>query len=193
MQKTRLGPCVTFFPQPTTMISSLSESGEVNIMTASWVGVVSKTPPTIAVSLHNNRRTYENIRHNGEFVVNMVPASLAIEADYCGIKSGNSVDKLSDTGLTTGASDRISVPLLNESPLNVECKLTLEVPLGDYRLLIAEILEVHIDQAAELEGGRMDATVFDPLVYLGGVREYWDLGEKKAVAYKDGLTLGKDA
>ena len=161
-------------------------------MTASWVGVVSKTPPTIAVSLNHNRKTYENIRQNGEFVVNMVPASLAIEADYCGIKSGKSGDKLSATGLTTGSSDKVSVPLLNESPLNVECRLTLEVPLGEYRLLIAEILEVHIDPSAQLEDGGMDATVFDPLVYLGGIREYWNLGEKKADAYKAGLALEAD-
>ena len=161
-------------------------------MTASWVGVVSKTPPTIAVSLNHNRKTYENIRQNGEFVVNMVPASLAIEADYCGIKSGKSDDKLSATGLSTGSSDKVSVPLLNESPLNVECRLTLEVPLGEYRLLIAEILEVHIDPSAQLEDGGIDATVFDPLVYLGGIREYWNLGEKKADAYKAGLTLESD-
>lgn len=189
MLKARLGPCITFFPQPTTMVSSLSATGEVNIMTASWAGIVSKTPPTIAISLHNNRKTYDNIRQNGEFVVNMVPASLAIEADYCGIKSGKSVDKLSDTGLTAGASSKVSVPLLNESPLNVECRLTLEVPLGDYRLLIAEILEVHVDPEAQLEDGGLDAAIFDPLVYLGGVREYWNLGEKKANAYKDGLTM----
>ena len=193
MHKTRLGPCVTFFPQPTTLISSVSQSGELNIMTSSWVSVVSKTPPTIAVSLHNNRKTYENIRHNGEFVVNMVPASLVKEADFCGIKSGNSVDKLSVTGLTTRGSDKISVPRLNESPLNVECKLTLEVPLGEYRLLIAEILEVHVNPDAQLETGALDVKVFDPLVYLGGVREYWGLSEKKADAYKDGLLLeGKE-
>ena len=193
MHKTRLGPCVTFFPQPTTLISSVSQSGDLNIMTASWVSVVSKTPPTIAVSLHNNRKTYENIRHNGEFVVNMVPASLVKEADFCGIKSGNSVDKLSVTGLTTRGSDKISVPRLNESPLNVGFKLTLEVPLGEYRLLIAEILEVHVNPDAQLETGALDVKVFDPLVYLGGVREYWGLSEKKADAYKDGLLLeGKE-
>jgi flavin reductase (DIM6/NTAB) family NADH-FMN oxidoreductase RutF len=97
------------------------------------------------------------------------------------------------TGLTTGRADIVAPPLLKESPLNLECRLTLELPLGEYRLLLAEILEVHIDPAAELEGGGLDATVFDPLVYLGGVREYWSLGEKKADAYKDGLTLeGKD-
>jgi flavin reductase (DIM6/NTAB) family NADH-FMN oxidoreductase RutF len=193
MNKTRLGPCITFFPQPTTLLSTVDDKGEVNIMTASWVGIVSKTPPTIGVSLHHKRKSYENICRSKEFVVNMVPASLALEADYCGIRSGYNVDKLSVTGLTTGRADIVASPLLNESPLNLECRLTLEMPLGEYRLLLAEILEVHIDPSAKLENGGLDASVFDPLVYLGGVREYWSLGEKKADAYKDGLTLeGKD-
>lgn len=189
MNKSRLGPCITFFPQPTTLVSSKSPEGEVNIMTASWAGIVSKTPPTLAISLHQNRKTYDNIRKTREFVVNMVPANLAVEADYCGIRSGSNVDKLSVTGLTTKAADKVVAPLIRESPLNVECRLTLEVPLGDYRLLLAEIVEVHVDSAAQNEGQGLDATVFDPLVYLGGVREYWSLGEKKADAYKAGLTL----
>ena len=94
MQKRTLGPCVTFFPQPTTIITSLSGDAEINLMTASWVGIVSKTPPTIAVSLNKDRKTYENIQQTGEFVVNMVPASLALEADYCGIRSGRNENKL---------------------------------------------------------------------------------------------------
>lgn len=189
MRKARLGPCVTFFPQPTTLVSSRSADGDVNVMTASWAGIVSKTPPTMAVSLHHTRKTYENIHQSGEFVVNMVPASLAIAADFCGIRSGNSVDKLSVAGLTTCRADKVAAPLLNEAPLNIECRLTLEVPLGEYRLLLAEILEVHIDPATQLDNGTLDVPAFDPLVYLGGVREYWSLGEKVATAYKDGLKL----
>ncbi len=189
MNKVRLGPCITFFPQPTTLISSVDATGAVNIMTASWAGLVSKTPPSIGISLHHNRKSYDNIRYSGEFVVNMVPATLAVEADYCGVRSGYDVDKLAISGLTTSRADIVSAPLLNESPLNLECRLTLEVPLGDYRLLIAEILEVHIDAAAQRQDGGLDATIFDPLVYLGGLREYWSLGEKKGQAYKDGLAL----
>ncbi len=191
MKKVRLGPCITFFPQPTTLVSSLSAEGETNIMTASWAGIVSKTPPTMAVSLHHGRRSYENIRHSGEFVVNMVPASLAVEADYCGIRSGRDHDKLAVTGLKTARADRVRAPLIAESPLSVECRLTLEVPLGDYRLLIGEILEVHACAAAVGEEGRMDVRQFDPLVYLGGIRQYWSLGEHRADAYKDGLSLEK--
>jgi len=191
MDKQLLGPCITFFPQPTTLISTLDADDEVNVMTASWVSMVSKTPPTIAVSLHHQRRSYANIRSNGEFVVNVVPADLALAADFCGIRSGNDTDKMAVTGLKTGKSTRIAAPLLVDCPLNLECRLTLEVPLGDYRLLLAEVLEVHALKEAIRDDGSYDAAAFDPVVYLGGIREYWDLGNKRATAYKDGLLLEK--
>ena len=191
MEKERLGPCVTFFPQPTTLVTTMSSTDEVNIMTASWAGIVSKTPPTIAVSLHHGRKSYQNIKERGEFVVNMVPASLAIAADYCGIRTGREHDKLEVTGLTTEKAAIIKTPLIAESPLSVECKLTLELPLGDYRLLLGEIVEIHAVAGAINSDGAHDVSAFDPLVYLGGIRQYWSLGEKQADAYKDGLSLEK--
>ncbi len=189
MKKRALGPCVTFFPQPTTIISSLSDAGEVNLMTASWVGIVSKTPPTIAVSLNKERKTYQNIKQTGEFVVNMVPSCLVLEADYCGIRSGHHENKLDQSSLHLEPAAQIAVPLLSESPLNLECRLVNEIELGDYRLLLGEIVEIHAAEAAFSVAGEIDTKAFDPLVYLGGIRQYWNLGEKCADAYKDGLQI----
>lgn len=189
MQKRQLGPCVTYFPQPTSIITSTDTSGTANLMTASWVGIVSKTPPTMAVSLNKGRKTYKNITQSGEFVVNMVPASLAVEADYCGIRSGHRDDKLEETGLSLEPAEIVKVPMLVESPLNVECRLSQEIDLGDYRLLIAEVLQIHAAESAYTLDEKIDVRRFDPLVYLGGVREYWDLGNKRADAYSDGKRL----
>ncbi|MEJ2201200.1 MAG: flavin reductase family protein [Desulfuromonadaceae bacterium] len=189
MKKRQLGPCVTFFPQPTTLISSVGSDGQVNIMTASWVGVVSKTPPTMGISLNRKRRTYEQIQQTRCFAVNLMPASLATAADYCGLRSGRDEDKLVMTNLSTAPGHKIAAPLLVESTLNIECVLKDEVALGEYRLLLGEIVEIHAIDQAFAESGAMDARSFDPLVYLGGIREYWNLGEKQADAYHIGRNL----
>ncbi len=191
MLKRQLGPCVTFFPQPTTIVTSVDADQEVNLMTASWAGIVSKTPPTIAVSLNKQRKTYQNIKQTGEFVVNMVPANLAVEADYCGLRSGYDEDKLTNSGLVLEPAEQIKVPLLVESPLNVECRFVQEVELGDYRLMMGEILQIHAAETAFDDQGQLDTRRFDPLVYLGGVREYWDLGQFRAKAYSAGKGLVK--
>lgn len=189
MKKRQLGSCVTFFPQPTTLIASCDDEGQYNLMTASWAGIVSKTPPTMAISLNQSRKTYENIVQSGCFSVNMVPASLAVEADFCGLKSGRDLDKSEVTGLCFEKAIHIDAPLVQSCPLNVECRCIGEYPLGDYRLIMGEILEIHAADEAFDGDGKMDARIFDPLVYLGGIREYWNLGEKVAQAYQDGLKL----
>ena len=188
MNKKTLGPGITFFPQPATWVVSVDVEGTIDIMTASWVSVVSKTPPTIAISLHHGRQSYANIQGNGVFTVNIIPTSQVVTGDLCGLVSGRDVDKLAVTDLTPVAALHVAPPLLAESPLNLECRVASEVAIGDYRLILAEILEIHIDAAACRDGG-YDAAVIDPLVYLGGIREYWGLGEKAGTAYSIGKAL----
>jgi flavin reductase (DIM6/NTAB) family NADH-FMN oxidoreductase RutF len=189
LKKRTLGPCVTFFPQPTTMVTTLGLEGEVNLMTASWAGIVSKTPPTMAVSFNQSRLSYKNIQDTGEFVVNLVPSGLAGEADLCGIRSGRELDKARLCHLKLTPAQLVAPPLLEVSPLNVECRFTQELELGDYRLVFGEILQIHAAEKAFAENPRGDARCFDPLVYLGGIREYWSLGQKVAEAYQAGLLL----
>lgn len=186
MPKRQLGACVTFFPQPTTLVSTVGSDGAFDVMTASWVSIVSKTPPTMAVSLNRNRLTYKQIRETGCFVVNMVPTGLTVAADYCGLRSGRDMDKLKVAGLTPVKASQVAAPLIAECPLNVECRLLREVELGEYVLVLGEILEIHAVEAAFGEDGRIDASAFDPLVYLGGIREYWSLGDLAGIAYRDG-------
>jgi len=177
---------VTFFPQPTTLIGSRDADGRDDLMTASWAGIVSKTPPTLGVSLNKGRQTYQNIRHSGEFTVSVVPERLMAAADFCGLASGRDVDKFERTGLTPEKSERVAAPLVAEAPLCVECRVAGEVELGDYRLVLGEILDIRVAEEVFDGEGRIDPAAFAPLVYLGGVREYWGLGGKVGNAYRDG-------
>jgi flavin reductase (DIM6/NTAB) family NADH-FMN oxidoreductase RutF len=188
MDKKTLGPGITFFPQPATWVVSVDSEGVIDIMTASWVSVVSKTPPTLAISLHHGRQSYANIQQSGAFTVNVIPTSQVVAGDFCGLVSGRNIDKLAATDLTPVAALHVVSPILAESPLNLECRVTSKVAMGDYRLLLAEILEIHVAAAACREQG-YDAAVIDPLVYLGGIREYWRLGEKAGTAYSIGKAL----
>lgn len=188
MSKKTLGPGITFFPQPATWIVTVDADGEIDLMTASWVSLTSKTPPTIGVSLHHGRKSYANLQRNREFTVNIIPASQVEAGDFCGLVSGREVDKLVHTDLTPVAAQQVAAPLLAESPLNLECRVSREIEIGDYRLILAEILEIHIDTAACRDHG-YDAAVLDPLVFLGGIREYWSLGQKVGDAYSVGKGL----
>jgi flavin reductase (DIM6/NTAB) family NADH-FMN oxidoreductase RutF len=189
LKKRLLGPCVTFFPQPATLIATRDNDGKVNLMMASWVGIVSKTPPTIAVSLHHNRKTLANILDTGVFSVNTVTSQIAAAADACGLVSGKRADKRLLTGLKIVPGVLEGTPLVAASTLNVECRYQRLVELGDYRLVMGEIAEIHACDRAFDDQGQGNVQVFDPLVYLGGLREYWSLGEKQGDAYRAGLAF----
>lgn len=187
MQKRQLGPCVTFFPQPATLIASRDDNARTNLMMASWVGIVSKTPPTVAVALNRDRQTYANIMATRQFSVNVVPADKAVEGDFCGLASGKEYDKLPISDLSVETGSGCGAPVVVEAPLNLECRYREELAIGDYLLVLGEIVEVHACEAAFDGEGKMDVRAFDPLVYLGGIREYWNLGAKVADAYRAGL------
>ena len=189
LNKRQLGPCVTFFPQPATLIVTSDKEGHPNLMMASWAGIVSKTPPTMAVSLHHGRKTYANVKETGVFSVNLVPSRMAVAADACGLASGHKTNKQGMTSLQLSPGVLRHVLIVEDSPLNVECRFSREVELGDYRLVMGEIVEIHACEEAFADKAQGDARVFDPLVYLGGIREYWSLGDKEADAYKAGLEL----
>ena len=189
MIRQSLGPCVTFFPQPTTLIGSVDAGGRFDLMTASWVGIVSKTPPTMAVALNRSRQSFANIMASREFSVCVVPEHLMAAADFCGLASGRDHDKFKLAGLTPEPATRIKAPLVAESPLCVECRVAGEVTLGDYQLILGEILDIQVAADAVGEEGRIDPQAIAPLVYLGGVREYWSLGRKVGTAYRDGKPL----
>ncbi|MBW2451424.1 MAG: flavin reductase family protein, partial [Deltaproteobacteria bacterium] len=164
MQKRQLGPCVTFFPQPTTLVASTDNFGQINLMMASWAGIVSKSPPTMAVSLHHNRQTYANILETEIFSVNVVTPDFVAEADLCGLCSGKHQDKLSLTGLKTEPAKVTGAPLIVDSPLNVECRFYKTLELGDYRLILGEIVEIYACDRAYNDNGKVDAKSFNPLV-----------------------------
>lgn len=189
--KQQLGAVDIFFP----VLAALVVSGTMehpNILTVAWVGMVSSTPPTISISLDRRRYSVELIRSNRQFTVNIPSTSLYREVDYLGMVSGKDVDKLRITDLTAIPSKRIAVPLIQECPFNLECKVTNELELGEYIMFLGEVVETHIDSdKVVLEGNKakIDIAKVDPMAYCATVREYWSLGENIGKAFSVGSSL----
>jgi flavin reductase (DIM6/NTAB) family NADH-FMN oxidoreductase RutF len=146
------------------------------------------------MGLRKTRRTLELIRETGDFTVNVPDTSLVAAVDYCGITSGRASDKFVDAGLTLAPSMLVTSPLIAECPYNLECKVTSEVEIGEYVLVLGEIVETHAEERILRAGTdiiEMDA--LDPLSYIAGAREYRAIGPKVADAYRVGKTLKPSA
>ena len=190
--KRQLGPSERLYPMPCPLVVG-GTMDEADVLAVAWINIVSSTPPSIAMGLRRTRRTLELIRQTGEFTVNLPSTSLATQVDYCGLVSGRKHDKFATAGLTLERGAVLSTPLIAECPYNLECRITNEVAVGEYVVVIGEILESHADESILDETGeKVDVTALDPLVYIAGSREYRGLTPKLADAFSIGKTLMTD-
>ena len=77
----------------------------------------------VYISVRPERHSYHMIKETGEFVINLTTEKLAKATDFCGVRSGRDVDKFKETGLTREKADIVSAPMIQESPVSIECKV----------------------------------------------------------------------
>lgn len=145
-------------------------------LTIAWTGIVSSDPPKTYISVRPERNSYEIIKQSGEFCINMLPSSTVRSLDYCGIKSGKNEDKLAKRKLTALPCTKISAPMIAQSKISLECKVTDILPQGSHDMFLAEILAVDIDEELIDEKGRLMIEQAGLLTYAHGT--YFALGKK---------------
>lgn len=133
-------------PAPVVMVSCGSTLDEYNIITVAWAGTVNSDPPVCAVSIRPERHSYGIIKQSGAFVINLVDKRLTPYADWCGVRSGRKYNKFVETGLTPVRATMVNAPMIEESPVNLECKVTQVIPLGSHDLFLAEVVAVHVNE-----------------------------------------------
>ncbi len=191
MKKITLGPQTLVYPMPAFLIGA--DVGErPNFMTAAWSGIAASTPPMIALALQHHRYTLKGIRENGVFSVNVPGAELAWQTDYCGLVSGTTkVDKVKDCNFTIFYGKLKNAPLIEQCPVNLECKVVHILALGSHTLLISQIEEVYVSEDC-MTDGEPDPAKIDPLMYITGANKaYFRVGEKIGPAFKIGLEIRK--
>jgi flavin reductase (DIM6/NTAB) family NADH-FMN oxidoreductase RutF len=175
--KVQLGPTNILFPVPAALVAS-GMLEKPNIITVAWIGMMSASPPTIAISLKKSRYSLELIRKTKQFTVNIPSAEQFKEADYCGLVSGKNTDKFERTNFTPIASQKIDSPIIEDCPFNLECKVIKEeVELGQWVVIFGEIVETHIDQdKIDLSSKTINISKVNPLVYCATVRLFVNTG-----------------
>lgn len=162
-------------PVPAVMVSCGDEV-EKSIITVAWCGTLATTPPTTYISLRPSRHSYGIIQRTGEFVINLVPASMARMADYCGIFTGAKVDKFAKCGLTAEPCAAVKAPRIAECPVSLACRVKQVIPLGSHDMFLAEILSVDVDEALFDKAGALHMEKAELCAYVHG--EYYALGKK---------------
>ena len=176
MEKQFWKPGNMLYPLPAVMVSCQEEGGKPNIITVAWTGTVCTNPPMAYISVRPQRYSYDIIKNTGEFVINLTTKQLAKATDYCGVRSGRQVDKFKEAHLTPIEGKCVKAPMIEESPVNIECKVKEIIPLGSHHMFLAEVVGVNVDPAYLNSEGKFQLNKSDLLAYSHG--EYYNLGEK---------------
>ncbi len=172
-QKQEWKPGNMLYPLPAVMVTVADGEGRDNIITVAWTGTVCTNPPMVYISVRPERYSYHMIAKTGEFVINLTTRKLAYATDYCGVKSGREVDKFASLRLTRQKASKVLPPLIGESPVNMECRVTECMKLGSHHMFLAEVVTVHASEAYMDQKGTFHLEQAEPIVYSHGA--YCDL------------------
>lgn len=165
------------YPLPAVMVSTADREGNDNIITVAWTGTVCTNPAMLYISVRPERYSYHMLRESGEFVVNLTTEKLAKATDWCGVRSGRDFDKWKEMHLTRGKAEKLTyAPIIQESPVNIECKVTEVQELGSHHMFLAKVEAVQVDERYMNETGKFELNDTQLLAYSHG--EYYTLGKK---------------
>lgn len=170
-------PGTMIYPLPAVMVTCGANESEYNVLTIAWVGTICSDPAMCYISVRPSRHSYDIIKRNMEFVINLTTEDLAKATDWCGVRSGKDYNKFKEMNLTLGKAQKVKAPIVNESPLNIECKVKQIIPLGSHDMFIAEVVNVQADE--NLLDKNTDAFQLDRaklIAYSHG--HYYKMGEE---------------
>lgn len=168
-------PGTMIYPLPALLISCGASEEEYNLFTVAWSGTICTNPAMCYISVRPERHSYDIIKRNMEFVINLTTEDLAKATDWCGVRSGRDYKKFEEMNLTPAPSRYVKAPIVAESPLSIECHVEEIVHLGSHDMFIAKVLNVQADDKFLDKEGKWHLDESNPLVYLHG--GYYGLGD----------------
>ncbi len=176
MGKQSWKPGNMLYPLPAVLVTVADKQGKDNVFTVAWTGTVCSDPAMVSISVRPERYSHHMIEETGEFVINLTTADLVYATDYCGVKSGKDIDKFKEMKLTKLPAEQVKAPLIEQSPVNIECKVKQTLKLGTHDMFLAEVVAVHADEAYLNEKGTFCLAKAEPMVYSHGT--YYALGKE---------------
>ena len=165
------------YPLPAIMVSCGASPDEYNVFTASWVGTICSDPAMCFVSIRQARHSYEIVKRNLAFTLNLTNEDLARATDWCGVRSGRDYNKFAEMNLTPMKGVKVDAPYINEAPMSIECRVKQIIHLGTHDMFIADVMNVLADKRfIDPQTGEFDLKKANLIAYSHG--EYFKLGEK---------------
>lgn len=175
MAKVTWKPGTFLYPLPAVMVSC-GTMEKSNIITVAWTGILNTNPAMVYISVRPSRYSYNLIKEQKEFVINLTNKELSRATDWCGVKSGEKIDKFKEMNLHKEKANFVNCPMIKESPVSVECRVKEIKDLGTHHMFLAEVLAINSDEKYINDKGAFDISKCDLIAYLNG--HYYQIGKK---------------
>ena len=183
--KVKLGAKNCLYPLPTTLVGA-NVNGKPNYITIAHVGIMDLA--SVSLGMHKSHYTNIGIRENRTFSINLPSVKMVKETDYCGIVSGAKADKVKMCKFTVFYGKLGNAPLIEQCPINLECKAVHILGLGSHSLIVGRVEETHVSDACLTEG-KLDVNKIKPVIFSVESRHYYSFGEVIGKAFHIGLEL----
>lgn len=177
MTKIKWKPGNMLYPLPAVIVTCGETVSEYTGLTIAWTGTVCTNPPMTYVSIRPSRHSYDIIKRQGGFVINLTTEDITYETDYLGVRSGAKEQKLDVLKLDYDLGEIIKAPLLKRSPVCIECKTVEIKELGSHHMFLAEVVNVHVEESLIDDNNKFHLEQSNPIVYSHG--SYYGLGKYK--------------
>lgn len=165
-------------PRPIAFASTVDSNDNVNLSPFSYFNVFSSNPPILIFSPsrrvrdNTTKHTLENAIETKEVVINVVNFPIVEQMSKSSIEYEKGVNEFIETGLTQVESLLVKPPRVLESPISFECKVQDIVSLGESggagQLIIAKVVQIHIDKKFLDKNGDILSEKLDLVARMGG-------------------------
>jgi len=165
-------------PRPIAFASTIDSNGNVNLTPFSYFNVFSSNPPILIFSPsrrvrdNTTKHTLENAMETKEVVINVVNFPIVEQMSKSSVEYEKGVNEFIETGLTQVKSLLVKPPRVLESPISFECKVQDIISLGESggagQLIIAKVVQIHIDKKFIDNKGDIDSEKLDLVARMGG-------------------------
>lgn len=148
-------------PLPKVIITCRGTDGNSNALSVAYCCNCSYDPPMVMVGIVPSRHSHLMIKETGCFVVNLVSKEQKEAFEYFGTHSGRDEDKLEKMNTSLSEGVKVNVPMLEDSPINIECKVVHSFMTGSHEMFAATIEHVHVDPTMVMEDGTINYAGID--------------------------------
>ena len=165
-------------PRPIALASTVDKDGDVNLSPFSFFNMFSSNPPVVIFSParrvrdNTTKHTLENVLEVPEVVIGIVNYKIVQQISLSSTEYGKEVNEFVKAGLTMKDADIVQPKLIEECPVNLECKVVEVKHLGTEggagNLVICEVIKIHVREEYLNEQGTLDQKKLDLVARLGG-------------------------